>query len=67
MPGTEADEDEIMALGDALRAAGRVANDSLQGFQLVYGCPRGKLAEDTWNHLVTTMTVDGFTGSIDPD
>lgn len=50
-----------------LRAAGRVSNDSLQGFQLVYGCPRGKLAEDTWNHLVTTMTVDGFTGSIDPD
>lgn len=50
-----------------LRAAGRISNDSLQGFQLVYGCPRGKLQEETWHSLLTTMTVDGFTGSIKQD
>ncbi|GAA1391537.1 hypothetical protein [Luteococcus peritonei] len=50
-----------------LRAAGRMSNDSLQGFQLVYGCPRGKLQEETWHNLLTTMTVDGFTGSIKQD
>lgn len=50
-----------------LRAAGRLSNDSLQGFQVVYGCPKGRLQEDRWNHLVATITVDGFQGSLEQD
>lgn len=50
---------------DALRAAGRLSNESLQGYQLVYGCPKAKLVEKKWTALVNSLRVDGFTGSLE--
>lgn len=47
-----------------LRALGRMAEDSLQGFEVVYGCPKGKLDATTWTRLVSSLRVDGFTGSL---
>ncbi|MEL4359201.1 MULTISPECIES: hypothetical protein [unclassified Luteococcus] len=48
----------------ALRAVGRLSNESLQGYQLVYGCEKAKLAEGTWTTLVESLKVTGFTGPL---
>ncbi|ROR54486.1 hypothetical protein EDD41_1698 [Luteococcus japonicus] len=50
---------------DALRAAGRLSNESLQGYQLVYGCPKAKMVEKKWTALTDSLRVDGFTGSLE--
>ncbi|WP_394275931.1 hypothetical protein [Luteococcus sp.] len=47
-----------------LRAAGRISNDSLQGFQMVYGCKKGTLDQKTWQALVDSLKVDDFKGSL---
>lgn len=48
----------------AMRAIGRLSNESKQGYQLVYGCNKGKLAEKTWDALVKSLSVKGFTGPL---
>jgi len=50
--------------GGGLRAAGRISNTSLQGYQLVYGCGRRAVDESVWKALVDSLRVDGFTGSL---
>ncbi|MEL4503477.1 hypothetical protein AAEX63_00915 [Luteococcus sp. H138] len=47
-----------------MRAIGRLSNESKQGYQLVYGCGKGKLVEKTWDALVKSLSVKGFTGPL---
>lgn len=47
-----------------LRAAGRTSMASLQGFQLVYGCPKGKLDKNVWASIRDSLHVNGFTGPL---
>ncbi|MGO4957709.1 hypothetical protein ACTQ49_10655 [Luteococcus sp. Sow4_B9] len=48
----------------ALRAMGRISNDSLQGYQFVYGCKKGQLDDKVWNAFIETVTATGFKGSL---
>lgn len=68
LPGTPGPVPALTAKGSAggldLRALGRLSNQSLQGFQLVYGCPTGKLPAAGWDALVASVKVDGFTGPL---
>lgn len=53
------------ATAKTIRVAGRLSNESLQGFSLMMLCPRGKLDATVWKQFVEQVRVDGFQGSLE--
>lgn len=48
-----------------VRIAGRLSNESLQGFSAMLLCPRGKGSDQTWTKFLAQLRVDGFQGSLE--
>lgn len=68
VPGQPGPVPSLMVSGDSkelsMRAMGRLSNDSLQGYQFVYGCKKGKLDEKKWTALTKSVKATGFKGSL---
>lgn len=68
-PGEPGPVPGLQVAGEApaktIRVAGRLSNESLQGFSLMMLCPKGKLDATVWKQFVEQVRVDGFQGSLE--
>lgn len=49
----------------SIAIAGRLSNESLQGFSLMMLCPLGQLDPTVWKQFIEQVQVDGFLGTLE--